>query len=181
MLRLLSGLDTQEHLLYLKLHGYISIAWAADAQQLGPSSQYLWAKWPLGLHCWWTPWSGLSHNLGGSQGHLVDLTQIPLADGIACCLSIVCSLRSLAIEIFGNDTSQVSAEHIIWSLKECRLSLQSLFWESHRAKLVWFPEQPFLQDALWGLSGLADSPTGHACAGKCGKMLRGCFFLQQLG
>lgn len=74
-LRLVSGLDTQENLLYLKLCGYISSAWAADGQQLGPSSQYLWAKLPLGLCCCWTPWSGLFHNLGGSQGHLVDLTQ----------------------------------------------------------------------------------------------------------
>ena len=172
MLRLVSGLDTQENLLYLKLCGYISSAWAADRQQLGPSSQYLWAKWPLGLRCWQTPSSGLFHNLGGSQGYLVDLTQIPLADGIACCLSVDCSLGSLAIEIFGN-VLQVSAEHVSWSLKECRLSLQSPFWESHRGKLMWFPEQPFLRDTSRGLDGLADSPTRHACAGKCGKMCTG--------
>lgn len=51
MLRLVSGLDTQENGLYLKLlrPGYIRSAWVADGQQLGPSSQNLWTKWPMRL------------------------------------------------------------------------------------------------------------------------------------
>lgn len=165
----MSGLDTQKNLLSLKLWSYIISVWAADGQQLGPSSQYLGDKWPLGLHCRRTPWSGLFHNLGGGQGHPEDLIHIPLVDGIACCLSIDCSFGLRAIEIFGNDASQVSAEGVIWWLKECGLSLQSPFWASHRGKLVQFPEQPFLQDTLRSVDSIANSPTRHACAGKCGK------------
>lgn len=111
-LRMVSYPDIQENLLYLKLGGYISSALAAGRWQLGPSSRYQRAKWSLELCCCWTPRSGLLGNLGSSQKHLVDFTQIVFAEDVA---------GSLVHEIFGCDKSQVSAEHT-WSLLECSLS-----------------------------------------------------------
>lgn len=59
-----------------ELGGYISSAVAAGRWQLGPSSRYQRAKWSLELCCRWSPRSGLLGNLGSSQRHLVDFTQI---------------------------------------------------------------------------------------------------------
>lgn len=93
VLRLEPDLDTQEILLCLRLCGYIRSAWAA----VGSSS-----PWSLDC-CWHTPWRGLFHNLGHSQGHIAALGQIPLAAGIACSLW-GSWLGSLTTESFGSGT-----------------------------------------------------------------------------
>lgn len=117
-----------------ELGGYISSAVAAGRWQLGPSSRYQRAKWSLELCCRWTPWSGLLGNLGSSQRHLVDFTQI------------VESWRRCWL--FG------AWDFWLWQLPGfCRtypilagvsLSPQSPSGQSHRDKLVCFSVHPFI-------------------------------------
>lgn len=123
-----------------------------------------------GFRCWQSPWRGLFHNLGHSQGLLVDLAQIPLADGVACSQSVDCSSGGLTTEISGSETPRFLQD--VWPdhgrSRGFPSSLHSK--EVTQARLC---SPHFLQDNWRGLGGRADPPTRHACVGKCRRMLTG--------
>lgn len=123
-----------------------------------------------GFRCWQSPWRGLFHNLGHSQGLLVDLAQIPLADGVACSQSVDCSSGGLTTEISGSETPRFLQD--VWpDHGKSRGFPSSLHLKEVTQARLCSPH--FLQDNWRGLGGRADPPTRHACAGKCRRMLTG--------